>query len=216
MLIYIYKYCSANQTQPNEPSDQDLALIGEDDEVTKGYFINISDIDATKFSYYLEKERFIVTYQHSKQFFVKSGEFTGEFKVFPSNIANAGPCIYIKKNEVIESLKEQISKLLGKLVKFYGKNDKNSLLGCFIDITRNMDNALCVNALVNGEPELVPVEKLFGRVGKLSAVLRSGPVKKSKGDLFWSLSVTQIKIDDIPADQIGYYKRAEPLIRFQM
>lgn len=187
----------------------------EQDKIPEGdYLANITDIDLSKLSYYIDKDKYIVTYNHSKQFFMKSGEFIGEFKVYPSTLPKSGPCLYIKKGEIIEEMRNKISKTLAKNVMFYGKNQSNSLLGCFVDTVTNMDDELCVNAIVNGEKELFPVSNLFNRIAKMSAVLRSGLIKKSKNDLFWSLTVNEIKIQDVPIDQVPYFKRTEPNVRF--
>jgi len=77
-----------------------------------------------------------------------------------------------------------------------------------------MNDEICVNAVINGQPLLLKIKQLFGKVGKLSCILRSGVIKKVSEELFWSLNVTEIKVDDISADQYSYFKRAEPIIRF--
>lgn len=41
------------------------------------------------------------------------------------------------------------------------KMKKRTPLGCYVDRVNNMVNDLCVNAIFNGNPELLPVSKLF-------------------------------------------------------
>jgi len=81
------------------------------------------------------------------------------------------------------------------------------LLGCYVDVVKNMNDEICVNTVLNGQPLLLKVKQLFGKVGKLTCILRSGVIKKVNEELFWSLNVAEIKVDDISPDQYIYFKQ---------
>lgn len=206
-----------NEFAKASSSEEQVSVDGEEPagEESKGaYLPDESDFDVSKLSYYVEKDKTIVTYNHNKRIYINSDTYVGELKVYESTLQNSGPCLYVKKSSVLERLKNQISKTLGKDVRFYGKSDKNTLLGCYCDTVKNVEDVLCVNALVNGSPELLPVSTLFNKVCKLKVVLRSGAIKKSKGEWLWSLNVHELKIDDVGKDELGYFRRTEPKIKF--
>jgi len=136
-------------------------------------------------------------------------------KIYESKIPNGGPCLYIKKSKELELFKTKLAKIFDKKVKFYGKYKNSTMLGCYVDVVKDMKDEICVNAVLNGQQLLLKVKQLFGKVGKLTCILRSGVIKKVNDKLFWSLNVTEIKVDDISADQYNYFKCAEPIsIRF--
>ena len=99
-------------------------------------------------------------------------------------------------------------------MQLYGKDEKSTLLGCFVDGIKNMDNVLCINALVDGVPQLMSVDELFGKQCRLQAILRSGPLKDSKNGKHWSLNVTEVQIDKIPDNYEGYFRTATPKLKF--
>ncbi|KAF6016610.1 hypothetical protein EB796_025083 [Bugula neritina] len=171
-------------------------------------------ISLNSFTYFNDKENTIVAYKHAKKFYMKSDEHIGELKVYESSLANAGPCLYVKKSAIMENTKSQLSKLINKQIKFYGKKEKATLLGCFVSTVRNIDNEICVNALVNNKAMLIPVKDLFGRVSKLTAVLQSGKIKRVNDDWLWLLTVKEIKLDDVEDGKMAYFKRTEPQIKF--
>ncbi|KAF6039170.1 hypothetical protein EB796_002510 [Bugula neritina] len=73
---------------------------------------------------------------------------------------------------------------------------------------------MCANALVNNEAMLIPAKDLFGRVSKLSAVLQSENIKKVNDEWLWSLTVKEIKLDDVKDGEVAYFKRTEPQLKF--
>jgi len=180
----------------------------------EGCYLVPLNYDQSQLSYYTDNDKIIPTFNHSRKFFFKSDEFIGELKLYESKILNSGPCLYVKKSKNLELFKTKLAKTFEKKVKFYGKSENSSLLGCYVDVVRNMEDEICVNAVVNGQPVLLNVQQLYGKVGKLTCVLRSGVIKKVNEDLFWSLNVTEIKLDDASPDEYNYFKRSEPIIKF--
>ncbi|KAF6040090.1 hypothetical protein EB796_001613 [Bugula neritina] len=199
-----------NESQSLIPTE-DSSVKGDDDDE---YLLTKELISLNNFTYFNDKENTIVAYKHAKKFYMKSDEYIGELKVYESSLANAGPCLYVKKSMIMENTKAQLSKLINKQIKFYGKKEKATLLGCFVSTVRNVDNEMCVNALVNNKAMLLPVKDLFGRVSKLTAVLQSGNIKKVNDEWLWSLTVKEIKLDDVKDGEMAYFKRTEPQIKF--
>ena len=104
------------------------------------WFTKKEHFDPARLGYMTDKnDKFIITYNHDKRIFIQSGDFVGDIKAYASAFPNSGPCVYIKKGEVVEQVKRGIEKMLKKPIKFYGKND-SELMGCFIDTVKNMDN----------------------------------------------------------------------------
>ena len=158
-------------------------------------------------------EKYTVSYSHNRRFFVKSDEFVGELKMYPSKLENAGPCLYVRKNQLLETMTNSISEMLKKPVKLRGK-ESNTLFGCYIDTVFNANGDMCVNALVDNSPALLPVEKLYKKICKLSAVLRSVNVKKVKNEYVWNLNIHELKIDELSKDALRYFVRSGPKISF--
>ena len=207
-----FSICSSSYTDDDDISEIEQTnptLQGNESDEEQQILLSENDLYPQHFSYIKEDEKILLAYKHSKRFYIKSDEFIGELKVFNSTFSNGGPFLYIKKSQIMEQVKHHITKILKKPVKFYGKNNSSPLLGCYVDTFTNEQNVCCVNALVNGKPELLPVKNLCGKICKLTAILRSGSIKKVNNEHFWSLAVTELKIDDIADEQIGYFKHKE-------
>jgi len=52
---------------------------------------------ATKLTFHREVDKIGLTYNHEKQFYVESSEFTGELKCYKSTTPKRGRCLYVKK-----------------------------------------------------------------------------------------------------------------------
>jgi len=155
-----------------------------------------------------------LTYKHEKNFYIRSSEFTGELKCYKSILPNGGPCLYIRKSRVLESLKNCASQIIGKNIRFHGKNENSPLVGCYVDVVRNMEDKACVNARVNGKPVLLMVEELEKMCMRLTAVLRSGPIRMYKNEHVWSLNISEIQLDDLGPNEKGYFKVNKPNLKF--
>ena len=59
-----------------------------------------------------ENDKFILTYNHDKRFFIKSRDFIGDIKTYPSTqrIQTVGPCVYVKKRVIVNKVKSEIEK----------------------------------------------------------------------------------------------------------
>jgi len=80
------------------------------------------------------------------------------------------------------------SQIIGKNIRFHGKNENSPLVGCYVDVVRNMEDKTCVNARVNEKPVLLLVKELEKMCMRLTAVLRSGPIRMYKNEYVWSLN----------------------------
>ncbi|KAF6040994.1 hypothetical protein EB796_000711 [Bugula neritina] len=47
---------------------------------------------------YREADKIILTYNHEKQFYVESSEFTGDLKCYKYTIPKRGRCLYVKSS----------------------------------------------------------------------------------------------------------------------
>ncbi|KAF6040992.1 hypothetical protein EB796_000709 [Bugula neritina] len=74
------------------------------------------------------------------------------------------------------------SQIIGKNIRFHGKNENSPLVGGYVDVVRNMEDKTCVNARVNGKPVLLLVKELEKMCMRLTAVLRSGPIRMYKNE----------------------------------
>ncbi|KAF6040996.1 hypothetical protein EB796_000713 [Bugula neritina] len=118
---------SVEDANGDKTKDDSQSLIPTEDSSVKGddddeYLLTKESILLNNFTYFNDKENTIVVYEHAKKFYMKSDEYIGELKVYEYSLANAGPSLYVKK--VMENTKVQLSKLINKQIKFYGKKKK--------------------------------------------------------------------------------------------
>lgn len=188
----------------------------EGEEDVKGTCLNqLQDFNPSKLELIKSGDDcYTLSYENDTRFYVKSGQFIGDFTLYDSKFSKS---ILLKKGELLEAVREKIEKMLGKKskVSFYGKNE-SSCASFFMETVRNADKKKCLNAMENGTPRLIPVEELDEKTGCLTAVLRSGKiVKRQKHEFNWKLSITEILLDPVPKEYEGYFKVAKkPRISF--
>ncbi|KAF6039173.1 hypothetical protein EB796_002513 [Bugula neritina] len=59
-------------------------------------------------------DKILLTYNHEKQSYVESSEFTGELKFYESTIPKGGTCLYVKESKILENVKSHATEMIAK------------------------------------------------------------------------------------------------------
>lgn len=194
---------------------------GEDDpspwgagDKTKGACLStVQEFNPNNLGIIRDFDKSYLTYLSDKRFYLKSDQWVGEARVYLSKLENGGPCILVKKSDIMERVREELGGRLKTKVKFYGK-DESAYIGCYAETTKNSANIQCINAVRNGQPVLLPIEQLERNTWQFTAFLRSGGIKKSnkiKDETLWSLTIVELVLQKPRPESINCNK---PLIRF--
>ena len=140
-------------------------------------------------------DRKTLVYCNDKRFYIKSGETFGNIQLSPSKIPGGSPNMLVRRGELLEKIKTDVSKKLKTTVGFYARAESDFFTP-FIDMCLNKANVKCVKAVENGVQKLIPISELDKKSCTFEAILKSGTIKKSSqhNDLVWGLSIAELHI----------------------
>ena len=200
----------------NESGGESSSSDSEDEPASTGSTLKeLPEFDKEKLSVCkVGTDSYNILYNNDSELYLMSGQYLGNIQTFDSKFCSS---ILVKKGELLESVREQAEKKLGNKIKlsFFGKND-SSCASFFPQASRNLENEKCLNIQNCGVPELIPIDELKDKCGLFTVMLKSGKItKKQKREFTWKMTIVEGKIEPIPKDADGYFRKLEkPKISF--
>ena len=202
-------YCRPIDSDSSSSDDSE----GEEEERAQdakgAYIAEKSNFDLSKLSLLkCDEDTYTLTYNNDSRFFLKSGQYMGDIITYEAKFSSS---ILTKKGDVVEAVRVQAEKLLGKkcTLKFYGKNE-SVCAAFFPEVVRNNDSQRCLNVLEDGTPELIPLSDLSSKSGCFTVILKSGKIVKTKGKEFtWRMTVVEGELKPLPDQYVGYSRKLD-------
>ena len=163
------------------------------------------------------KDKKYVIYNNDKRLHLQSEPTIGQIQIYPSKYKNGNPSILVNKgtNTLIDKVKNAIAVKADEPIGFYSK-ENSEVIYPFLDTVFNSNKEKCVNAVEQGQAKLIPVADLDKKICSFTAILKVGPLKRSKqtDELAWGFTATELIICDVPVDYTYCKVLSEPKLKF--